>query len=511
MACVQPQHQLQVYENLTFSSDIDSLLEGSDFHDPPCDTSLPSVSTLMGDYVAHYDTYSSQMSSAMSSTQSTSTCSGRSDSYFQTQSVLDWNSPYTSCGQNLNSWGMQTPTPQHTQNLSSVGQMTVNEMLQVQMVEENPYLPTLQDGSNSSAKQEQCGTGSHMLVKHYKIMGNEVCCAVCGDNASCQHYGVRTCEGCKGFFKRTVQRNAQYTCLHRRECPIDKQRRNRCRFCRFQKCLAVGMVREVVRRDNLKGRRGRLPSKLKSSTDSTTDSDSSEKIFSALIQAHVNSNPVTGKLDYTKYQEKVASGSVKEDPIDIQQFYGLLTSSMDVIRKWADHLPGFCTLCPEDRELLLESAFMELFILRLAYRSNPETGKLILCNGLVLHRQQCGQGFGNWIDSVMDFSESLHRMGIDVSAFACFSALVIITDRHGLKEPKPVEELQSHLITCLKDHVSSSTASSQASYMSRLLGKLPELRTLSTQGLLHIFSLKLEGNVPPSPLLEKIIKHILPF
>nr|6L6L_A Chain A, Nuclear receptor related 1 [Homo sapiens]6L6L_B Chain B, Nuclear receptor related 1 [Homo sapiens]6L6Q_A Chain A, Nuclear receptor related 1 [Homo sapiens]6L6Q_B Chain B, Nuclear receptor related 1 [Homo sapiens] len=84
-------------------------------------------------------------------------------------------------------------------------------------------------------------------------------CAVCGDNAACQHYGVRTCEGCKGFFKRTVQKNAKYVCLANKNCPVDKRRRNRCQYCRFQKCLAVGMVKEVVRTDSLKGRRGRLP------------------------------------------------------------------------------------------------------------------------------------------------------------------------------------------------------------------------------------------------------------
>ena len=76
---------------------------------------------------------------------------------------------------------------------------------------------------------------------------------MCGDNAACQHYGVRTCEGCKGFFKRTVQKNAKYVCLADKNCPVDKRRRNRCQFCRFQKCLAVGMVKEVSQWSNTLG------------------------------------------------------------------------------------------------------------------------------------------------------------------------------------------------------------------------------------------------------------------
>lgn len=62
------------------------------------------------------------------------------------------------------------------------------------------------------------------------------------------------------------------------------------------------------------------------------------------------------------------SSKEKEDAGDIQQFYDLLTGSLDVIRKWAAAIPGFTDFCKEDQELLLESAFVELFILRLAYR-----------------------------------------------------------------------------------------------------------------------------------------------
>ena len=123
-------------------------------------------------------------------------------------------------------------------------------------------------------------------------------CGVCGDNAACQHYGVRTCEGCKGFFKRTVQKNAKYVCLSDKNCPIDKRRRNRCQFCRFQKCLNVGMVKEVVRSDSLKGRRGRLPSKPKLPLEQSYSQTSSFTVN--ILKAHEESAPNTAMLDYSK-------------------------------------------------------------------------------------------------------------------------------------------------------------------------------------------------------------------
>ncbi|XP_041097397.1 nuclear receptor subfamily 4 group A member 1 isoform X2 [Polyodon spathula] len=359
--------------------------------------------------------------------------------------------------------------------------------------------PALMESSLSSPKVRSPGS-------------SEGLCAVCGDHASCQHYGVRTCEGCKGFFKRTVQKNAKYVCLANKDCPVDKRRRNRCQSCRFQKCLNVGMVKEVVRTDSLKGRRGRLPSKPKSILEGGSSSSPPISIIPSLVRAHIDSNPALGKLDYSKYQETMASLSDKEDASDIQQLYDLLTDSMDVIRKWAVNIPGFSSFSPEDQELLLESAFVELFILRLAYRSSPEKDKLVFCNGTVLHRLQCLRGFGEWIDSIIDFSQSLHRMSMDVSSFACLAALVIITDRHGLKEPKKVEDFQNRLIACLKEHVTTSMNElNRPNFLSRLLGKLPELRTLCTQGLQRIFYLKLANVVPPPPIVDKIFMDTLPF
>lgn len=83
-------------------------------------------------------------------------------------------------------------------------------------------------------------------------------CPVCGDRVSGYHYGLLTCESCKGFFKRTVQNKKVYTCVAERSCHIDKSQRKRCPFCRFQKCLDVGMKLEAVRADRMRGGRNKF-------------------------------------------------------------------------------------------------------------------------------------------------------------------------------------------------------------------------------------------------------------
>ena len=96
-------------------------------------------------------------------------------------------------------------------------------------------------------------------------------CVICGDRASGKHYGVYSCEGCKvnylgqliivlssyyfqGFFKRTVRKELTYACRENRACLIDKKQRNRCQFCRYNKCLQCGMKREAVQEERARGK-----------------------------------------------------------------------------------------------------------------------------------------------------------------------------------------------------------------------------------------------------------------
>ncbi|XP_049731529.1 bile acid receptor-like [Elephas maximus indicus] len=84
------------------------------------------------------------------------------------------------------------------------------------------------------------------IYSSMRIKGQEELCAVCGDKASGYHYNALTCEGCKGFFRRSITKNAVYSCKNGGHCEMDMYMRRKCQACRLKKCKAVGMLAECL-------------------------------------------------------------------------------------------------------------------------------------------------------------------------------------------------------------------------------------------------------------------------
>ena len=81
-------------------------------------------------------------------------------------------------------------------------------------------------------------------------------CAVCGDAATGHYYyGGLSCFSCRTFFRRCVFKTSLNSCLKSENCEVRVDTRSMCQYCRFQKCLKIGMDPEQV--TPLEGKRSR--------------------------------------------------------------------------------------------------------------------------------------------------------------------------------------------------------------------------------------------------------------
>uniref|UniRef100_A0A6A7FXL4 Ecdysone receptor n=2 Tax=Hirondellea gigas TaxID=1518452 RepID=A0A6A7FXL4_9CRUS len=103
-------------------------------------------------------------------------------------------------------------------------------------------------GGFDSSSMGNCSgmSGDSKKKKGMAPRQQEDLCLVCGDRASGYHYNALTCEGCKGFFRRSITKRAVYTCKYGNNCEIDMYMRRKCQECRFKKCISVGMREECV-------------------------------------------------------------------------------------------------------------------------------------------------------------------------------------------------------------------------------------------------------------------------
>ncbi|CAO2600664.1 Retinoic acid receptor gamma [Lemmus lemmus] len=329
-------------------------------------------------------------------------------------------------------------------------------------------------------------------------------CFVCNDKSSGYHYGVSSCEGCKGFFRRSIQKNMVYTCHRDKNCIINKVTRNRCQYCRLQKCFEVGMSKEAVRNDRNKKKK---EVKEEGSPDSYELSPQLEELIAKVSKAHQETFPSLCQLGkYTTNSS--ADHRVQLDLGLWDKFSELATKCIIKIVEFAKRLPGFTGLSIADQITLLKAACLDILMLRICTRYTPEQDTMTFSDGLTLNRTQMhNAGFGPLTDLVFAFAGQLLPLEMDDTETGLLSAICLICgDRMDLEEPEKVDKLQEPLLEALRLYARRRRPS-QPYMFPRMLMKITDLRGISTKGAERAITLKMEIPGPMPPLIREMLEN----
>ncbi|KAL9904830.1 ecdysone-induced protein 75B isoform 3-T10 [Glossina fuscipes fuscipes] len=366
--------------------------------------------------------------------------------------------------------------------------------------------------ATASSSSTSCPTASNLSpnceepsssIPDLEFDGTTVLCRVCGDKASGFHYGVHSCEGCKGFFRRSIQQKIQYRpCTKNQQCSILRINRNRCQYCRLKKCIAVGMSRDAVRFGRVpKREKARILAAMQQSTQNrgqqralASELDDQPRLLSAVLRAHLET------CEFTK--EKVAAMRQRARECPSYSMPTLLACPLNpapelqseqefsqrfahVIRgviDFAGMIPGFQLLSQDDKFTLLKAGLFDALFVRLICMFDSSINSIICLNGQVMRRDaiQNGANARFLVDSTFNFAERMNSMNLSDAEIGLFCAIVLITpDRPGLRNIELIEKMYSRLKGCLQTIINQNRPD-QPEFMSKLLETMPDLRTLST-------------------------------
>ncbi|XP_048882669.1 retinoic acid receptor beta-like isoform X1 [Brienomyrus brachyistius] len=328
-------------------------------------------------------------------------------------------------------------------------------------------------------------------------------CFVCQDKSSGYHYGVSACEGCKGFFRRSIQKNMVYTCHRDKNCIINKVTRNRCQYCRLQRCFTVGMSKESVRNDRNKKKK-ESPRLFVEKCELSAELEATvEKIR----KAHQETFPSLCQLGkYTTNSS--ADHRVRLDLGLWDKFSELATKCIIKIVEFAKKVPGFGGLTIADQITLLKAACLDILILRICTRYTPDQDTMTFSDGLTLNRTQMhNAGFGPLTDLVFTFAGQLLPLDMDDTESGLLSAICLISgDRQDLEEPSKVDKLQEPLLEALKIYIRKRRPSKPHMFP-KILMKITDLRSISAKGAERVITLKMEIPGAMPPLIQEMLEN----
>ncbi|XP_058149283.1 estrogen receptor beta isoform X2 [Dasypus novemcinctus] len=352
-------------------------------------------------------------------------------------------------------------------------------------------------------------------------------CAVCSDYASGYHYGVWSCEGCKAFFKRSIQGHNDYICPATNQCTIDKNRRKSCQACRLRKCYEVGMVKCGSRRERcgyrIVRRQRNAEEQLHYLTKGKKNAGHVTRVKELLLSALSPEQLVLTLLEAEPPNVLVSRPS---SPFTESSMMMSLTKLADKelvhMIGWAKKIPGFVELSLYDQVRLLESCWMEVLMLGLMWRSIDHPGKLIFAPDLVLDRDEgkCVEGILEIFDMLLATTSRFRELKLQHKEYLCVKAMILLNSSMyplaaATQEAESGRKL-AHLLNAVTDALvwviarSGVSSQQQSVRLANLLMLLSHVRHASNKGMEHLLSMKCKNVVPVYDLLlEMLNAHTL--
>ncbi|XP_007892596.1 estrogen receptor isoform X3 [Callorhinchus milii] len=357
-------------------------------------------------------------------------------------------------------------------------------------------------------------------------------CAVCSDYASGYHYGVWSCEGCKAFFKRSIQGHNDYMCPATNQCTIDKNRRKSCQACRLRKCYEVGMMKGGIRKDRRGGRmlkhKRRKDEKdhINKSTGvphrpPSSSVSSAQKNVKQNIVLSMTSDEILNTLMEAE-PPMVYSEHDPSKPFTEASMMTLLTNLADKelvhMIIWAKKVPGFVDLTLHDQVQLLECCWLEILMIGLVWRSMEHPGKLIFAPDLVLDRNEgkCVEGMVEIFDMLLATVSRFRLLKLQCEEYICLKAIILLNSgvfpflsstMEALNDSEQIQIILDKITDALVHFITRAGLSlqQQSRRLAQLLLLLSHIRHMSNKGMEHLYSMKCKNIVPLYDLLLEML------
>uniref|UniRef100_A0A8D0GKE9 Vitamin D receptor n=1 Tax=Sphenodon punctatus TaxID=8508 RepID=A0A8D0GKE9_SPHPU len=370
-------------------------------------------------------------------------------------------------------------------------------------------------------------------------------CGVCGDKATGFHFNAMTCEGCKGFFRRSMKRKAMFTCPFNGDCKITKDNRRHCQYCRLKRCIDIGMMKEFILTDEEVQRKRQMITKRKEEEALKESlkpklSEEQQRTIQVLLESHRKTFDPTYS-DFDKFRPPVRADSDRrstrrsssvvmqgfssEDSSDnyntspgnsapplmfsslelneesdestsmsvefshlsmLPHLADLVSYSIQKVIGFAKMIPGFKDLTAEDQIALLKSSAIEVIMLRSNQSFSLEDMSWTCGSNDFKYEindvTQAGHSL-DLLEPLVKFQISLKKLNLHEEEHVLLMAICILSpDRPGVQDTALVEAIQDRLSETLQTYIlCQHPPPGNRLLYAKMIQKLADLRSLNEE------------------------------